>query len=93
LALLKLFATTEELADVKGWYRDGARDGQPFGYGHAKAYLAQSMDQYFAKARARREELLADPAEVDEILAASAAKARALAQQTIGDCKRACGLA
>jgi tryptophanyl-tRNA synthetase len=77
---------------VRQWYRAGARDGQPFGYGHAKQLLAERIDTRFAAARERREALLADPAAVDAVLARGAARARALATATIEDCRRACGL-
>ncbi len=45
----------EALAQLETWYRAGARDGQPFGYGHAKMLLADKIDAHFASARIRRE--------------------------------------
>jgi tryptophanyl-tRNA synthetase len=91
-ALLKLFASPDELADIRGWYESGARAGQPFGYGHAKLVLAELLEQRFAPARARRAELEADPAAVDHILADAAQRARGIASVTLDRCKRACGL-
>lgn len=91
-ALLELFCGADELAEIRGWFEAGARDGQPFGYGHAKQLLAQKIEAHFADARARREHYLAHPEQVEAILKGSASKARALARQTIDSCKRACGL-
>ncbi len=92
--ILRLFCDEAELARLEGWYADGRRDGAPFGYGHAKLLLAEKIDQHFAAARVRRERLLSPEgrAEVENILVRSAARARALAQQTLERCRRACGL-
>ena len=91
-ALLKLFCDEDELAKVAGWYATGQRDGQPFGYGHAKVMLAEKIDAHFAEARARREHLLQRPDEVEAILARSAVLARAIARETLDRCRRAVGL-
>ncbi|MCA9717822.1 MAG: tryptophan--tRNA ligase, partial [Myxococcales bacterium] len=90
--LFKLFASEAEQAEVAGYFRAGARDGQPFGYGHAKQLLAAKIDAHFADARARYAELQANPERVEDVLRQSAAKARALARATVDRCKRACGL-
>ena len=90
--LYKLFASEAEQAEVAGYFRAGARDGQPFGYGHAKQLLAAKIDAHFADARARYAELQANPERVEDVLRQSAAKARALARATVDRCKRACGL-
>ena len=92
LGLLDLFVTREERQEIEGWYRTGRRDGQPFGYGHAKQLLAEKIDAHFAEGRARREELLAHPERVEAALKKSADKARAIARDTLEDCRRACGL-
>ena len=91
-ALLKLFCSEEEISQVRTWYETGQRDGQPFGYGHAKQLLAQKIEEHFAEARARREELLAKPQVVWEVLERSAERARAVARETLAECRRACGL-
>ena len=93
IALLKLFMTPEEIAEVEGWYAAGARGGEPFGYGHAKLLLKDRIETYFAEAREKREHLLAHPDEVEAVLATSAERARAVARGTVDACKRACGLA
>jgi tryptophanyl-tRNA synthetase len=90
--LLKLFCDEDKLKEVEGWYRTGKRDGEPFGYGHAKVFLAEQIDAHFAEGRARFEELTANPERVEEVLQASARTARAVARQTLERCKKACGL-
>ncbi len=90
--LLKLFCSAEELHQIRSWYLAGQRDGEAFGYGHAKQYLAARIEEHFSEARARREDLLAHPEKVDAVLEESAARARAVARQTLDDCRKACGL-
>jgi tryptophanyl-tRNA synthetase len=91
-ALLKLFADEEELAKIDGYYASGSRDGQPFGYGHAKVLLKEKIEQHFADADARREHLLAHPEEVDAVLEQGKQRAETIARETLDRCKRACGL-
>ena len=66
-------------------------EGAP-GYGHLKQRLIAAFDETFGEARTRREELLADPAEVDRILAAGAEKARERARDVRDRALAACGL-
>ena len=54
-------------------------------YGHLKAELADVVVETLAPVRARAEELLADPAELDRLLAQGAAKARAMAAPTLAE--------
>jgi tryptophanyl-tRNA synthetase len=91
-ALLELFVDDEEKARLAQWYRAGARDGAPFGYGHAKQLLATKIEERFADARARRAELEAHPERVDAVLQAGAARARPIARDTLERCRRAVGL-
>ena len=91
-ALLSLFLDEDERAEVRAWYETGRRDGEPFGYGHAKKLLAERIEAHFAAARARRAELEADPETVDEVLRRSAERARTVARATLERCRRACGL-
>jgi tryptophanyl-tRNA synthetase len=72
-------------------YREPPAGG--FGYGHAKQALFELLLERFAPARARRAELLADPGEVERILAQGATRARAIARATTDRARRACGLA
>jgi tryptophanyl-tRNA synthetase len=92
-ALLELFCDEQELAQIRSYYQAGKRDGQDFGWGHAKQLLAQKIEQHFAEARARREHYLAHPQEVEAILQRSALRAREVARATLDACRRACGLA
>jgi tryptophanyl-tRNA synthetase len=90
MQLLALFLQPAELADWRERVRRGGQ-GAP-GYGHMKARLIEAMEEAFAPARARREELLADPAELDRILARGAVAARARARATVDRCYLASGL-
>ncbi len=92
LALLSLFCDQAELEAIRGYYRAGARDGQPFGYGHAKAILADRIDAAFGEATLRRQALLAEPDRVEAVLQRSAARARELAAKTLHECRVAVGL-
>jgi hypothetical protein len=67
---LELFLPAEELADWRERLRRGGV-GAP-GYGHLKTRLREAMDATFAPARARRQELLNDRAELERILARGA---------------------
>ncbi len=89
---LELFYTPKELEDIAEYYRTGRRDGEPFGYGHAKKLLIERMTSHFADARVRYEQLVKAPEEVENVLREGAVRARKLARATIADCKRACGL-
>ncbi|MDZ4773090.1 MAG: tryptophan--tRNA ligase [Planctomycetota bacterium] len=89
-AFLALFTDAATLASWKDRVRAGGQ-GAP-GYGHLKMAIVEGMETYFQAARTRREELLADPAEVDRILEAGAAKARARAVVVRDRALRACGL-
>jgi len=87
-ALYSLFATDDEKAALAERYRAGG-----MGYGDAKKALLEKVVAYFAPYRARREELLAKPDYVDDVLREGAARARAVARQTLDEAKKACGLA
>ncbi len=90
--LLKLFASDAELEQITGYYRAGQRDGEPFGYGHAKLLLATHIENHFAEPRQRLERYRAEPHLVEEVLERCAKRARATARETIERCKTACGL-
>lgn len=87
---LALFLAPAELDDWRERIRRGG-EGAP-GYGHLKQRLIAAIEDRFAPARAKRLELLADPAEVDRILERGAARARARAVATRDRAFRACGL-
>jgi len=54
--------------------------------------LVESMEEAFAPARARREELLADPGEVERALGSGAERARPRARAVLERAYRACGI-
>jgi tryptophanyl-tRNA synthetase len=54
-------------------------------YGHLKVDLAEAVTEHLTPIRDRANELLADPAELDRLLAHGADKARAIAAETLQD--------
>ncbi len=91
--LLDFLALFQEPAEHDRWCQRVAEGGEGApGYGHLKAALIEAFDEHFAPARARRRELLDDPAELDRILDAGGERARARAAATRDRAYRACGL-
>ena len=86
-ALYKLFTSKEQCAQMADRYRNGG-----IGYGEVKKELAELIWQYFSPARARRDKLLSDPAEVERILREGAAKARRVIDNTLKKARIAVGL-
>jgi len=87
VSLYRLFATPEELAAMEEDFRAGG-----FGYGDFKKRLFEIIWERFTPMRKRREELLANPGRVDDILAAGALRARKVAEQTISRVRNAVGI-
>jgi len=87
LALLRLMASREEIAEWADRYRHGG-----MGYGEVKKRVYEPYAETFAPALERYEELSKDPARVDAILADGGRRARAVAQETMRDVRKACGL-
>ena len=85
--LYSLFASDAQREEMAALYRRGG-----FGYGEIKKALADVAEAYFAEARAKRAELAADPARVEQILAEGAEKARKKASATLKRAQRNCGL-
>ncbi len=85
-ALLKLFASEPEMAEVDRTFREGGK-----GWGHYKQQLVDLFHATFAPARARRAELAADPAHVEGILREGAERARAVAAPVIARVREAVG--
>jgi tryptophanyl-tRNA synthetase len=85
--LYSLMAGAAERQAMADLYRRGG-----FGYGEVKKALVEAAAAYFADARARRAALESDPARIEAILAAGAAKARAKARAVLDRARRACGL-
>ncbi len=87
IALLRLMASSEETEQFVSRYRKGG-----IGYGEVKKRLAELAIETFQEARARREELLAHPSRIDQILAGGAEHARAVARRTLAKAREAVGL-
>lgn len=85
--LYKLFATPEQQAALADRYRAGG-----MGYGEAKQALFEAAMEYFGPARTRRQELEANPDQIEQILTAGAERARAKAQEVLDRVRTACGL-
>ena len=62
------------------------------GYGDFKGELAEVLVEHFRPIRKRYEELLADPGELNALLARGAAAAREVAAHTLADVRSAAGL-
>jgi tryptophanyl-tRNA synthetase len=62
------------------------------GYGDLKAATAEAVTEMLAPVRERYEELRDDEARLEEILAEGAAKARAIASETLADVREAMGV-
>jgi len=85
--LWALFASHEERAGM--WER--AKQGG-LGYGEVKKDLLRRLLEHFAPLRERREEWLARPDDVEDVLADGAARARALGQPVLAACREVAGL-
>ena len=77
-ALLSLFAPKEKLAEVHDLYVNGGA-----AYGYIKQDLFELILEYFAQAREKKKELLANPDYLREILQKGAEKARTKAARTL----------
>lgn len=85
--LFKLFATPEQQAALAERYRAGG-----MGYGEAKQAVYDAAMAYFAAARTKRAELVANPGYVEDVLQAGAKKARTKGQEVLQRVREACGL-
>ena len=86
-ALLRLVASSDELAEWEGRYRSGG-----MGYGQAKKRLAELMIDHFKPFRQKRAELESNIDYVKEVLANGAKRAKAVAGQTLEKARQAVGL-
>ena len=87
-ALYKLMSTPEEVEALRKNYLENPE----FGYGHAKQLLFEKYTDYFAAAREKRKELLANPQKVEDILQDGASRARKVADATMAKVRAAVGL-
>ncbi len=86
--LYREFASPEEVRAMRSRYRTGG-----LGYGEAKAALAEALDAHLRGPRARFAELMADPGELERVLAVGAQRARALVSVTVARMRAAVGIA
>lgn len=77
-SIFKLFAPPSRLAEVRDLYVNGGA-----AYGYIKLELVDLIEGYFAEARRKKAEFLADPAQLRDILRRGAEKARAKATVTL----------
>jgi tryptophanyl-tRNA synthetase len=77
-ALLKLFASKEKMDEVHALYTGGGA-----AYGYLKQDLYELIRDYYADARTKKKELLANQDYLREVLSGGADKARAKAMQTL----------
>lgn len=87
---LKLFLEDAELQDWRARIQAGGESAP--GYGHLKVRLAEAVEEHFGAPRARYEELMNDPAELDRMLLKGAEKARERAVNVLDRARLACGL-
>jgi tryptophanyl-tRNA synthetase len=87
IQLMKLLAPAGVGADFESRLRAGG-----LGYGDLKKALFEHYWAFFAKARTRRAELMADGGYVDRVLAEGADRARAVASAVLKRARKACGL-
>jgi tryptophanyl-tRNA synthetase len=86
-ALLKLLAEPAEMAEWERRYRAGG-----MGYGEAKQRLFELYEERFGARRELRKQWLARPDDVEDILRTAGRKARAVAQELMGEVRDACGV-
>jgi tryptophanyl-tRNA synthetase len=87
IQLLKLVAPATTAADYEARLRTGG-----LGYGDLKKALFEQYWNYFAAARARRAELVANRDHVDQVLREGAARARQVAEKVLARARTACGI-
>ena len=85
--LLKIFAPVDE----RPWVEKASAEGG-VGYGDMKKKLFEYFLATFGDARARYDELMDDPAEVERILAAGAEQARETVAPLMDDVRKAVGI-
>ncbi len=85
--LYSLFANEAETSAMKDAFRKGGT-----GYGDFKKQLASKLWEYFEPMRKRREEILADPGYIDDVLARGAERANEVADEVMTRVRKAVGL-
>jgi tryptophanyl-tRNA synthetase len=85
--LYQLFADEKQQVALADRYRAGG-----MGYGEAKQTLYEAAMDYFGPARERREQLVANIDQVEDILQAGAKRAREKGREVLDRVRSACGL-
>ncbi len=85
--LYSLVASPEETAAMRAAFAQGGT-----GYGDFKKQLFGRLWEFFAPMRQRREEILAQPDYIDEVLRKGAARANAIADEVMARVRNAVGL-
>ena len=85
--LYSLVASEADREKMAATYRAGG-----FGYGDVKKALAEAAEQFFGPAREKRQQWIARPDDVRDVLAAGAARARQKAGEVLERAQTACGL-
>ncbi|MCZ2720088.1 tryptophan--tRNA ligase [Marinomonas sp. 15G1-11] len=84
--IYQAFATPEQTAEMRQKFADG------IAWGQAKKELFELVNGELAEAREKYNELMANPAKVEEILQAGALKARTRAQSLLKELRESVGL-
>jgi tryptophanyl-tRNA synthetase len=84
--IYQAFASTQETQALRQAYADG------IAWGEAKQLLFERIDREVAPMRERHDALVANPAELEKMLRAGAAKARELARPFMAELRHAVGL-
>jgi tryptophanyl-tRNA synthetase len=85
--LYSLFGSKNETAEMRERFRKGGT-----GYGDFKKQLFETLWEYFAPMRKRREEILADKSYIDNVLTRGAKRANEVADQVMQRVRGAVGL-
>ena len=86
MPIFSAFASSGETAEFRAALADG------LGWGEAKQRVFERIERDIAPMRAKYEELIAQPARIEDILQAGAARARAIAGPFLADLRGAVGL-
>ncbi len=86
-SIYKNFASQEQIEALRQRYLAGG-----MGWGHAKQELFELMNAHLSPMRARYEELMSHPAEIERILTEGSSKARDLAQKKIEYLRKVIGI-
>ncbi|MBL8604336.1 MAG: tryptophan--tRNA ligase [Myxococcales bacterium] len=86
--LYKVVAPADKVAEMAARYREG----QGYGYGHAKQALYEALEALVGPQRERYAALLARPSELEDVLQAGAVRARAVARAVLDRVRDRVGL-